>query len=65
MFFYKRLDHTDHVTFTVDISSATEPHMASKVIALVQSQGTCLFLAPNNRTILGPFLIPDIEDQRV
>jgi hypothetical protein len=66
MFFYKRLDHTDHVTFTVDISSATELRMASKVIALVQSQGTCLCLAPNNRlqaslcscNATGPFSAP-------
>lgn len=49
MFFYKRLDHIDHVTFTVDISPATKLRMASKVIALAQSQGARIPLAPNCR----------------
>lgn len=49
MFFYKWLNHTGHVTVTVDNSPVTKLRMASKVTALGRSQGTRILLAPNDR----------------
>jgi hypothetical protein len=65
MFFYKRLDHTDHVTVGKQGYCARAKPGNMPLPRAQQSAAGASLLLQRNRTILGSSLVPDIEDQRV